>query len=64
MKDLMQDDDYVIKIIKDKGDESMLRDLEDLKKKRPVENLPKKGKLRFVDPKIIYGKSLKKLSQI
>tara|TARA_Y100000296_G_scaffold81832_1_gene109701 strand:+ start:1493 stop:2371 length:879 start_codon:yes stop_codon:yes gene_type:complete len=64
MKDLMQDDNHVIKIIKGKGDESMLKDLEDLKKNKPVEILPKKGKLRYVDPKIMYRMSLKKLSQI
>jgi len=42
----------------------MLKDLEDLKKNKPVEILPKKGKLRYVDPKIMYRMSLKKLSQI
>jgi len=64
MEDLMQDDNHVIKIIKDKGDEFMLKDLENLKKNKPVDILPKKGKLRYVDPKIVFEGSLKKLSQI
>lgn len=64
MEDLMQDDSHVIKILKSKGDKTMLRGLEDLKKNRPIENPLKEGKIRYVDPKVLYGNSLKKLSQI
>ena len=65
MKDLMEDDYHVIKIIKSKGDGTMLKGLEALKSSKPVETMPEKeGKPRRVDPKIIYGKTVKNLSQI
>ncbi len=63
MKDLLQDDKHVIEIIKAKGDESMLRDLESLKKNKPAERIFSKGKARYVDPKILSGNSVKNLSQ-